>query len=476
MALKTPAEYRTSLQDGRINYLDGDLVEDITKDPRFAIAIECASQDYDYENPALRDVRLYRTEDGELAHRIFQIARTEEDLYTRVELLKHTSVVGSTTQVFMALLNAKDKLAAVNPQYAENIERMYRYARDNDLRGAEVITDAKGDRSRRPADQDDPDLYTHIVDRNKDGIVVRGGKLHITGAGLVHELVVMPTKSMGPGEEEFSVSFSVPPDTPGVTIINRAYAQPEWSDFDYPHSARDNMPEALVVFDDVFVPWDRVFLAGEWQLAGTFAHALGLWERIAGLAHSVEKAKVYVGLAQLLAEYHGIDKAGHVQEKITELMFTAELLRMALDSSLRRYQVTESGMIFPNPLDINVGKYHAAANNNMMIRHIHDIAGAIVVTMPTERDLRSESIGKYVRKYLHTKNDVDVEDRMKLINYIRDTTADAYGGWNLVASIQAGGGLAAQRMVTYREYDIEAAKQAAREAAGLSGAGARASN
>jgi 4-hydroxybutyryl-CoA dehydratase/vinylacetyl-CoA-Delta-isomerase len=345
---------------------------------------------------------------------------------------------------------------------------MYKYARDNDLRGAEVITDAKGDRSRRPVDQDDKDLYTRIVHKNADGIVVRGAKFHITGAGLVHELAVMPTKAMGPGEEEYAVSFTVPANTKGVTIINRGYAQPDWSDFDYPVSARENMPDAMVIFDDVLVPWDRVFLAGETQLAGVFAHALGLWERIAGLVHSVEKAQKYVGVAALLAEYHGIEKAGHVQEKLAELIFWAELLRMSLDSSLRRYQVTETGMIYPNPLDINIGKYHAAANNNVMIRHIHDIAGGIVVTLPTEKDLRNENIGPYLKKYLHTKNEVAVEDRMKLINYVRDTTADALGGWNLVATVQAGGGLAAQKIVSLRDYDIEAAKQAAREAAGIS--------
>ena len=178
------------------------------------------------------------------------------------------------------------------------MERIYAYARDNDLRAVEAITDAKGDRSRRPLDQDDPDLFTRIVERRDDGIVVRGSKLHITAAALAHEIVVMPTKAMGPGEEDYAVSFSIPVNTPGVKIINQSYAREGASTFDYPISGRENMPEGFIVFDDVFVPWDRVFLAGETKLAGTFANALGLWERIGGLVAMTESSKLLVGVAQ----------------------------------------------------------------------------------------------------------------------------------------------------------------------------------
>lgn len=467
MPLKTPEQYRQSLRDGRKNYINGELVEDVTSHAYFKVPIETACQDYDYENPALRDVRSYTTEDGDRAHRVYQIPRSEEDLYKRVEMMQSSSIIGGTTGVFMALMNARDQVAKVNPTYAENIERMYRYARDNDLRAAEVITDAKGDRSRRPVDQDDPDLYTRIVDQNQDGIVVRGAKLHITGAALVHELVVMPTKAMGPGEEEYSVCFSAPTNAPGVKIVNRGYAEPEWGAFDYPLSGRHNMPEGFVIFDDVFVPWDRVFLAGEYQLAGVYAHALGLWERVGGLVGMAARSKLMVGAVQLLAEYNGIARASHIQEKITELIFYAEMLRMSLDSALRNYETTETGMLYPNPLEVNVGKYYGASNYHIMTRHIHDISGGLVVTLPEEADYRNEELAPYLEKYLHTRDDVRVEDRMRLYNLIRDMTADAYGGWEQVTTIQSGGGLAAQKIVTYRAYDLDSAKQAAMEAAGI---------
>ncbi len=467
MPLKTPQQYRDSLRDGRVNYMRGELVDDITTHPHFKIPVETASQDYDYDSPGMRDVRTYTTDDGDTAHRVFQIPRTEQDLFKRIEMMAHTSILGGTTAVYMALLNARSQLAAVNPQYAGNVETIYRYARDNDLRAVQGITDAKGDRSRHPVDQDDPDLYTRIVDRTDDGIVVRGAKLHITGAALCHEIVVMPTKSMRPGEEDYSVSFSIPAATPGVKIINQSYAEPDINTFDYPISARHSMPEGFIIFDDVFVPWDRVFLAGDTQLAGVFAHALGLWERIGSLRGMVERSKLLVGVAQLLAEYHGINKAGHVQEKITEMIFYAEMLRLTLDSSLRNYQTTDDGMLYPSPLEVNVGKYFGASNWHQMVRHIHDISGGILVTLPSEADLRNEDTRASLEKYLHTKSDVDVEDRMKLINLIRDLTADAYGGWELVTTIQAGGGLAAQKIVTYRSYDLDSAKDLARQTAGI---------
>lgn len=467
MSLRSAQEYRESLRDGRQNYVRGKLVEDVTTHPYFKVPIETALKDYDYDDPVLGPARVYETETGEKAHRLYQIPRSEEDLHARVAMMRDSSILAGTSGVYMALMNAQDALGSVVPEYAANVERIYEYARANDLRAVEAITDAKGDRSRRPVDQDDPDLFTRIVKRREDGIVVRGSKLHITAAALAHEIVVMPTKAMGPGEEDYAVSFSIPVNTPGLKIINQTYAQEGTSAFDNPVSGRESMPEGFIVFDDVFVPNDRIFLAGETQLAGTFAHALGLWERIGGLVEMTEKSKLLVGIGQLLAEYHGIAKAGHVQEKITEIIFYAEMLRMSLENSLANYETTPTGMVYPSPLEVNVGKYFGASNYHAMVRNIHDISGGIVVTLPTEADLRSEETGAYLKKYLHTKEEVPVEDRMRLINLIRDLTADSLGGWELVTTLQAGGGLAAQKIVTYRTYDLEEAKQAAREAAGI---------
>ena len=472
MGLKTPQQYIDSLNDGRVTYWAGENIPDITKNPRFKVPIDLTAADYDYDCPEFGALRRYRTEEGGEAHRIYQIPRSEEDLGTRLEMMKHSSIGTLVTGVYMALMSVKDEIAEVNPQYAANIERLYRYCRDNDLRAAEVITDPKGDRKRRAHEQDDPDLYVRIVDRNKDGIVVRGAKLHITAASLVHELVVMPTKGMRQDEKDYAVSFSIPVNTKGVKIINRSFAPAELNAFDYPASSHHSMPEGFVVFDDVFVPWDRVFLAGEVQLASRLAQSLGLWERTGGLVEAVRMSELFVGLGQLVSEYQGKDKDPTAMNSIAELITYAEMLRMSLDFACRHYEKTPSGMVFPNTLAINAAKYYYAANFHQTVRYLHDLGGGLVLTLPLEADLRNEESGRYIRKYLHTKPDVDVENRMRVYNMIRDLTADAYGGWQFVVALQAGGGLTAQRIMMHRTYDIAQAKERALRAAGApAGAG-----
>ena len=466
MGLKTPAEYVESLRDGRVIYWDGERIDDVAAHPNFRIPIQVAASDYDYADPSRRDVMTYRTEKGELAHRVFQEPRSEADLKRRVELMHDMSIVGGVTGVFMALMSVKDAVAEVNAQYAANIERMYRYVRDNDLRAAEVITDPKGDRARRAHEQDDPDLYVRIVRRTDDGIVVRGAKLHITAASLVHELVVMPTKGMRQDETDYAVSFSIPVNAPGVSIINRSFAPPQLNAFDYPASSHHSIPEGFVVFDDVFVPWDRVFLAGEVQLASRLAQSLGLWERTGGLVGSVGTSRLFVGLAQLVTEMQGKERDPICQNTIAELICYAEMLRMSLDYACEHPEATPSGMIHPNALAVNAAKYYYAANYHDAVKKLHDLAGGLVLTLPSEADLRNEASGRYIRKYLHTKPSVDVEQRMRVYNLIRDLTADAYGGWHLVVALQAGGGLSAQRVMMNRMYDLAGAKAAALAAAG----------
>jgi 4-hydroxybutyryl-CoA dehydratase/vinylacetyl-CoA-Delta-isomerase len=381
--------------------------------------------------------------------------------------MRTMSIVGGVTGVYMALMSIVDDLRKVRPDFAENIERMYRFARDRDLRAAEVITDAKGDRSRKAHEQDDPDLYLRIVERRKDGIVVRGAKLHITAAALVHELVVMPTKSMTAEEADYAVAFSIPANAPGVKIINRSFAQPQLNEFDYPASAHHSMPEGFVVFDDVFVPWERVFLAGEWKLAGAFAASLGLWERTGGVLDAVETSQIMVGLAQLVSEQQGKGKKPEALNGIAELISYAETLRMSLEHACRNFETTASGMVHPNVLAINVAKYHFANNFHQAVKILQDLAGGLVLTLPEETDLRGNEAGPYLRKYLHAVKGTDVETRMRVFNAIRDLTADAYGGWKQVVALQAGGGLLAQRIMMHRAFDMDGAKAKALKVAGV---------
>ena len=173
------------------------------------------------------------------------------------------------------------------------------------MRFAELITDAKGDRTLSPSKQDDPDLYVRIVDRDRDGIVIRGAKFHITAGPIVHELVVLPTKRMRTGEEDYAIACAVPADAPGVTRSPAAITPRHDHERDYPCQRQVTMPDSMVVFDDVFVPYERVFLDGDVAHSALVAHCLGLWERLEQRRPHGPSRRQLAGLAQLITEANG---------------------------------------------------------------------------------------------------------------------------------------------------------------------------
>jgi 4-hydroxybutyryl-CoA dehydratase / vinylacetyl-CoA-Delta-isomerase len=198
-----------------------------------------------------------------------------------------------------------------------------------------------------------------------------------------------------------------------------------------------------------------------------FAPSLGLWERLGGLSAFVEEADQLVGLAQLVAEANGTAGIPHIKEKISEMIIHATLIRASLEAAISNCNIGPEGAAFPNELFTNAGKFHAAANYNQMVRHVHDIAGGAVLTAPVPADFENPEVGHLARKYMSTGHGVDGEYRSRLMHTIRDLTADAYGGWKAVTNIQAGGGLYAQRIVTRKHYDLDVAKRKALAVAGI---------
>lgn len=457
MAMKTRSDYLVSLDDGRRMYADGQLVRNLAEHVTFRTTVERIGDGYErYYKPGAAASGPY-----------FTIPRSRDELrYLMHELLEWDMVTVTTSQGLMAYLTAATRIRHALPEYAERIERYFAYCRDNDLRCVQAITDAKGDRRVGPSKQEDPDVYTRIVERRPDGIVIRGAKLHISSAAVCHELLVMPTKMMKPGEEDWAVACAVPVGAPGVRIVNTNYA-PRFNESDFPTSSRFNTPEGFVIFDDVFVPNERVFLAGQSEFSATFAHALGLWERLGGTAHLAEFGDTLVGLAQLVAEANGTQSIVHIKEKIAEMVIYSTLVRAGLEAAIANAEPSPEGWYFPSELYTNAAKHYGAAEYSMMVRHLHDIGGGSIITAPSTLDLASPDVGDDVRKYMRTMEGVDGEYRTRLFHAIRDISADAYGGWQLVTMLQSGGGLYAQRMVARKHYDMARAKELALAAAGL---------
>lgn len=455
----TGEEYKESLFDGRSIFFEGKRVDDIVAHPFIGPAVQHVADGYDW----LAEQSI----DGESP--LSQIPRTPEELRAKVDLVHRAGMMAHVTYTsIMTLATAAGRIKDTAPQYIEQIQAFIDYARTNDIRITQCITDAKGNRSRPPSKQDDPDAYVHVVDRSPEGVVIRGAKQHITAASMGHELMTIPTKAMKVGEEDYAIAAIIPVNAPGVKIVDTTYAPRHADTRDFPVSSKNHYPEGFVMFDDVFVPNERIFLNGEVSQASVFAHSLGLWERLGGLSGMADGADLLVGLAQLVAEANGLGGESHIKEKISEMIIHATVVRACLEAALSHSKAGEFGAMFPDELYTNAGKYTGAATYNLMVRHLHDIAGAAVVTAPSIADLENPETGTLLRKYMSTGHNVDGEYRTRLFHAIRDLTADAYGGWKMVTNIQAGGGLYAQRIVTRKHYDLDRARQLALEAAGLS--------
>ena len=450
--MMTGNEYRASLNDGRETFFEGKQITDLPNDPMLGVTVDSAAAGYDrFYDPTPGAVGAFMKVPGSADE-----LREQVELHETVDLLTHVTYAS-----IMTLLTAADRIEDQLPENAARIRAWVKTAQQQDVRITQCITDAKGDRSRRAGNQDDPDAYVRVVERREDGVVIRGAKLHISAASMGHELMTIPTKAMKPGEEDYAIAAMVPVNAPGVKIVNTTYAPRHEDKRDFPVSGRQHTPEGFVIFDDVFVPNERVFLDGITELAAVFAHSLGLWERLGGLSGMASGYDRLVGYAQLITEANGLEKMGHVKEKISEMMINATLIRASLEAAIENCSITSDGAAFPNELYTNVGKYHGAANYSLMVRHLHDIAGGSVLTAPSIADLENETTGHLIRKYMGTKQEVDGTYRTRLFHAIRDVTADALGGWSAVTNIQAGGGLYAQRIVSRMHYDLENAKRQA---------------
>jgi 4-hydroxybutyryl-CoA dehydratase/vinylacetyl-CoA-Delta-isomerase len=459
--MMTGDQYRMSLLDGRRNYMDGERIEDMSKHPLFRPAVDWVASTYD---------RFYSSEPGAY-HPMFMIPRTPDDLRARSEALRQSDITGGTTAACMALITAAPQLGELRREYRDRVYDYVELCRGRDLRCSEVITDAKGHRKRRPNQQDDPDFYVRIVDRSSDGIVINGCKMHITGAALVHEQVVLPTKRMRRGEEAYAVACAVPSGAEGLTIINTTNAPRDPDPRNHPVSSRRNMPDGFVVFDQVFVPNERVFLAGEVSHSAILAHALGVWERSAGVAGAANAADLLVGQAALLAEMTGQLDDAEIRQKLAKIVIYATMCRAGWEAAMATATTTEDGTAVPNSRYVSATKHYTMDLHGQMVDMVQDIAGRLIVACPGFADLDHPEIRERLAEAFAVEGDYTPEQVMRLLHYLRDTTADLFGGWLSVTEHLAGAGAYAQRLVTLRNYDLEEAKQRAKRAIGIAPGG-----
>ncbi len=475
MALRTAEEYIQSLRDGRTVYFRGRPVSDVTEHPAIRVGIQHAAIDYRLaERPEHRQLAVFEHE-GQPCSRYFKLPQNSQDLLDRSALIERSTAEGATmvclvkeigTDCLFALTRvAQQTDARFGAQYWPRVKSFFAYCRDNDLAMAVAQSDVKGDRSKGPSQQADPDHYVHIVSRDSRGIVVRGCKVHTSVSVNANELFVIPTRAMSEADADYAVAFAIPVATPGLKLIASPYDTHPKNRFEHPLSAEHKMFETLTVFDDVFVPWERVFLAGEWQMAGPLALGFVDYHRFTAISYKLPLVDLLVGAAFCMAEYNAIEKAGHVRDKLIWLVSYAETLRALTRLSALDCAPTAEGLVKPHTLTVNMAKHHFAAHYHQALAYVQDITGGLIATAPGVEDFESPELGAYLQKYLAGKAGYSTEERLRMINLVQDLTASDFAGYHAVLAVHAEGSIEAEKLAILREYDPKRAVAYARKLA-----------
>ena len=472
MALRTPEEYRESLRDGRRLIYRGRPVQDVTAHPSLARTIDHAAALFAHPDEGPDGMWSYYDDElGEEVSTYFRVPVTAEQLRERGDLIEETTRRARSTLNIIkavgtdALLGLMTVAAEIDERegtgFAARVSEFRAHCARGDLAMALAATDAKGDRTLRPSAQADPDLHLRIVDRDADGITVRGAKLHTTASPSANELICIPGRALGPGDQDFALAFAVPLNAPGLTLI--CHPLVDGPEAEHPVSSRNIEVETVTVFEDVHVPWERVFLCGQWRYAGAVANAFATFHRYTAISYKPPLIDLMIGAATLAADQLGLRAAGHVREKLGRLIVYGELVRCARLAAATRAAIDPSGIAVPEAVATNAGKFHFASGFHEAVATLQDLAGGIVVTAPGAEDLADPEIGPLVSKYLGDGAAVDGADRWHVAQLVRDLTASEFGGYNLVVTLHGEGSRQAQLVQAVRAFDLERCAGYARE-------------
>ena len=350
--------------------------------------------------------------------------------------------------------------------YFKRFQDFVIYCQDNDLTVDGAMTDPKGDRSLPPHQQTDPDLYLRIVKRCPDGVIVRGAKVHQTGICNSHEVLVMPTISLGPEDKEYAVSFAVPTDTEGlIMIIGRQSCDTRKLENGCPDAGNCKYGgvEALTVFNDVFVPNERIFMDGETEYAGLLVERFAGYHRQSYGGCKVGVGDVLIGASALAAESNGVAKASHVKDKLIEMTHLNETLyACGIACSCEGHQ-TPSGIYDINTLLANVCKQNVTRFPYEIARLAQDIAGGLLVTAPADPECQHPVTGPLIDKYLSATSSFTTKERIKILRLIENLTLGTAAVGYLTESMHGAGSPQAQRIMIARQGGFEKKKQFARQ-------------
>ena len=478
--MMTAKEYIDSLR--KLNtrvYMFGEKIDNWVDHPMIRPSINCVAMTYALaQNPEYEDLMTATSSlTGHKINRFTHLHQSADDLVKKVKMQR---LLGQKTASCFQRCVGMDAFNAVfsstyeidekyGTNYHENFKKFLIMVQDNDLTVDGAMTDPKGDRSKAPHDQTDPDMFVHVVEQRPDGIVVCGAKCHQTGSINSHWHIFMPTISMGEADKDYAVCFACPTDAEGLYMIYGRQSCDtrkieEYNDIDVGNKVYGGH-EVLVIFDRVFVPNDRIFLNGEVKFAGMIVERFAGYHRQSYGGCKVGVGDVLIGATALAGEMAGSSKASHVKDKLIEMTHLNETLYCCGIACSSQGTKTKAGNYLIDLLLANVCKQNVTRFPYEIARLAQDLAGGLMVTQPSEADYRNPELKPYIEKYLKGVASVPTEDRMRLLRLIENMTMGTAAVGYLPESMHGAGSPQAQRIMIARQSNLEMKKELAKKIA-----------
>ena len=473
--MMTAQQYEESLRALNLHvYLFGEKLESVVDNPMIRPSMKAVALTYEFAHrPEYQDIMTATSHiTGNTVNRFTHIHQNTEDL---VKKSKMGRLLGRETGCCFQRCVGMDALNALSivtynmdekykTDYFDRFMQYLAYVQERDLTCDGAMTDPKGDRGLPPHKQKDPDAYLHVVEEGNDGIIIRGAKAHQTGAVNSHEIIVMPTMSMRKEDADYAVSCAVPSDTEGITyVVGRQSCDTRKLE----KGTRDQGNtmygghEALIIFNDVLVPWDRVFMYKEYEFAGQLVEKFASYHR-QSYACKVGVGDVLIGAAQTIAEYNGVATASHIKDKICEMNHLNETLYCGCIACASEGHREPSGTYAVDSLLANVHKHNVTRFPYDIARIAQDIAGGLMVTMPSEQDFLSPVTGTWLQKYYKAAN-TSTENRMRILRLIENITLGTASVGYLTESMHGAGSPQAQKIMISRLTDMGEKQDAAKK-------------
>ena len=470
--------YLKSISDRNLKiYLMGKLVEDPLSHPIIRPSIEAMAETYELavNEPELGSVKSPYT--GESINRFLHIAESNDDLYLQNKMQRKLGQLTGTCFQRCVGMDAFNALHSVtfeidekySTKYHQNfisfLTEMHKY---NLVIGG-AMTDVKGDRSKLPHEQEDEDLYLRIVDRDENGVYVKGAKAHQTGCINSHWMVVMPTLRLTEKDKDYAIVGAIPVDAEGITYIygrqscDTRSMEPGEYDVGNKYFAGQ---EAMVIFDNVFIPNELIFMNGEFDFASMLVERFTTYHRRSYVCKA-GVGDVLIGAAATIAEYNGVENASHISDKLVEMNKMNETIYATGIASSLQGSITKSGNFINDDLLANVCKQHVTKDTFEIGRLAQDLAGGLVGSMPSGIDFNEGEMSSDLKKYLKGIKETNAEDRVKILRLIENMTLGRNAVAYLTESLHGAGSPQAQRVQIKRKVDIEKKKELAKNLSGV---------